>query len=125
MSTMTEISSGCFQEKSLLRIFCQILLPIRLKTLSDHILKEDFINVLQLQGMKIFLFIIRRQNRQRFIRRIFWISMRKMQNLYSDFTGTEEQSTYNLSLETGGKLIDMKKSSIDILCIVTMCDQGG
>ncbi len=33
------------------------------------------------------------------------------------FIRNEEQSTYNLSLETGGKLIDMKKSSIDILCM--------
>jgi SNF2 family DNA or RNA helicase len=33
------------------------------------------------------------------------------------FTRNEEQSTYNLSLETAGKLIDMRKSSIDILCI--------
>ena len=33
------------------------------------------------------------------------------------FTRDQEQSTYNLSLETGGKLIDMKKSSIDILCM--------
>ena len=33
------------------------------------------------------------------------------------FTRDDEQSTYNLSLETGGKLIDMKKSSIDILCM--------
>ncbi|MDP3002005.1 MAG: DEAD/DEAH box helicase [Bacteroidales bacterium] len=33
------------------------------------------------------------------------------------FTRNEEQSTYNLSLETGGKLIDMRRSSIDILCM--------
>jgi hypothetical protein len=33
------------------------------------------------------------------------------------FTRDEEQSTYNLSLESGGKIIDMKKSSIDILCM--------
>jgi len=33
------------------------------------------------------------------------------------FIRNEEQSTYNLSLETGGKLIDMKRSSIDILCM--------
>jgi SNF2 family DNA or RNA helicase len=33
------------------------------------------------------------------------------------FTRNEEQSTYSLSLETGGKLIDMKNSSIDILCM--------
>jgi SNF2 family DNA or RNA helicase len=32
------------------------------------------------------------------------------------FTREEEQSSYNLSLETGGKLIDMRKNSIDILC---------
>jgi SNF2 family DNA or RNA helicase len=33
------------------------------------------------------------------------------------FTRNEELSTYNLSLEAGGRLIDMKKSSIDILCM--------
>ncbi|MCX6327504.1 MAG: DEAD/DEAH box helicase [Bacteroidia bacterium] len=33
------------------------------------------------------------------------------------FTRNEEQTTYNLSLETGGKLIDMIRSSIDILCM--------
>ena len=33
------------------------------------------------------------------------------------FIRTEEQSTYNLSLETGGKIIDMIRSSIDILCM--------
>jgi SNF2 family DNA or RNA helicase len=33
------------------------------------------------------------------------------------FTRTGEQSTYNLTLESGGKLIDMRKSSIDILCM--------
>jgi hypothetical protein len=33
------------------------------------------------------------------------------------FIRNDELSTYNLSLETCGKLIDMKKSSIDILCI--------
>ena len=33
------------------------------------------------------------------------------------FIRNEEQSTYNLSLETGGKLIDMIRSSIDILCM--------
>ena len=33
------------------------------------------------------------------------------------FTRDNEQSTYNLSLEAGGKLIDMKKSAIDILCM--------
>ncbi len=33
------------------------------------------------------------------------------------FSRDEEQSTYNLSLETGGRLIDMKNSSIDILCM--------
>lgn len=33
------------------------------------------------------------------------------------FTRDEEQSTYNLSLETGGRLIDMKKASTDILCM--------
>ncbi|MEI6049808.1 MAG: DEAD/DEAH box helicase [Bacteroidota bacterium] len=33
------------------------------------------------------------------------------------FARNEEQSTYNLSLETGGKLIDMLRSSIDILCM--------
>ena len=33
------------------------------------------------------------------------------------FMRTAEHSIYNLSLETGGKLIDMKRSSIDILCI--------
>ena len=33
------------------------------------------------------------------------------------FTRNEELSTYNLSLETGGKLIDMIRNSIDILCM--------
>jgi SNF2 family DNA or RNA helicase len=33
------------------------------------------------------------------------------------FTRDNEQCTYNLSLEAGGKLIDMKNSSIDILCM--------
>jgi SNF2 family DNA or RNA helicase len=33
------------------------------------------------------------------------------------FTRNEEQTTYNLSLETGGKIIDLIKSSIDILCM--------
>jgi hypothetical protein len=33
------------------------------------------------------------------------------------FTRSDEQSTYSLSLETGGKLIDLKRSSIDILCM--------
>ena len=33
------------------------------------------------------------------------------------FIRNEEQTTYNLSLETGGKLIDMIRSSIDILCM--------
>ncbi|MCJ7448799.1 MAG: DEAD/DEAH box helicase [Bacteroidales bacterium] len=33
------------------------------------------------------------------------------------FIRNEEQSTYNLSLESGGKLIDMIRSSIDILCM--------
>jgi SNF2 family DNA or RNA helicase len=33
------------------------------------------------------------------------------------FTRNEEQSTYNLSLETGGKLLDMRRNSIDILCM--------
>jgi hypothetical protein len=33
------------------------------------------------------------------------------------FIRDKEQSSYSLSLEAGGKLIDMKKSSIDILCI--------
>jgi SNF2 family DNA or RNA helicase len=33
------------------------------------------------------------------------------------FSRNEEQSTYNLSLETGGKLVDMIRSSIDILCM--------
>lgn len=33
------------------------------------------------------------------------------------FTRTAEQSTYNLSLEAGGKIIDMRKGSIDILCM--------
>jgi SNF2 family DNA or RNA helicase len=32
------------------------------------------------------------------------------------FMRNAEGSTYNLSLESGGKLIDMKRSSIDILC---------
>ncbi|TAL77603.1 MAG: hypothetical protein EPN88_02485, partial [Bacteroidetes bacterium] len=33
------------------------------------------------------------------------------------FFRTEEQTTYSLSLEAGGKLIDLRKSSIDILCM--------
>ena len=33
------------------------------------------------------------------------------------FIRNEEQTTYNLSLETGGKLINMRKSTIDILCM--------
>jgi SNF2 family DNA or RNA helicase len=33
------------------------------------------------------------------------------------FTRDSEKSTYNLSLETGGRPIDMKRSSIDILCM--------
>jgi hypothetical protein len=33
------------------------------------------------------------------------------------FTRDQDQSTYNLSLEAGGKLIDLKKSSIEILCM--------
>ncbi len=33
------------------------------------------------------------------------------------FNRDQEQSTYNLSLESGGKLIDMRKNSIDILCM--------
>jgi len=33
------------------------------------------------------------------------------------FTRDDEQSTYNLSLETGGRLIDMKKNTTDILCM--------
>jgi SNF2 family DNA or RNA helicase len=33
------------------------------------------------------------------------------------FTRNDEETTYNLSLESGGKLIDMKKSFIDILCM--------
>lgn len=33
------------------------------------------------------------------------------------FARTEEETTYNLSLETGGKLIEMRKNSIDILCM--------
>jgi SNF2 family DNA or RNA helicase len=33
------------------------------------------------------------------------------------FLRNEEQTTYNLSLESGGKLIDMLRSSIDILCM--------
>ena len=40
-----------------------------------------------------------------------------MLNRYSDSIRTEEQTTYNLSLETGGKLIDLRKNSIDILCM--------
>ena len=37
--------------------------------------------------------------------------------LFSYSTEKQEQTTYNLSLEAGGKLIDMKKSQIDILCM--------
>jgi SNF2 family DNA or RNA helicase len=33
------------------------------------------------------------------------------------FSRNEQESTYNLSLETAGKLIDMRKSTIDILCM--------
>ncbi len=33
------------------------------------------------------------------------------------FNRNEELTTYNLSLETGGKLIDLRKSSVDILCM--------
>ena len=33
------------------------------------------------------------------------------------FIRNEEQSTYNLSLESAGKLIDLRKSSIDIICM--------
>jgi superfamily II DNA or RNA helicase len=33
------------------------------------------------------------------------------------FIRNEEQTTYNLSLETGGKMIDLRKSSVDILCM--------
>jgi SNF2 family DNA or RNA helicase len=33
------------------------------------------------------------------------------------FTRDTEQSTYNLSLETGGKLIDLRGSNIDIICM--------
>jgi SNF2 family DNA or RNA helicase len=33
------------------------------------------------------------------------------------FIRDEEQTTYNLSLESGGKLIDMRKNTIDILCM--------
>ena len=33
------------------------------------------------------------------------------------FSRDAEQTTYNLSLEAGGKLIDMKKCQIDILCM--------
>lgn len=33
------------------------------------------------------------------------------------FARTEEQTTYNLSLEAGGTLIDMRKNQIDILCM--------
>jgi SNF2 family DNA or RNA helicase len=33
------------------------------------------------------------------------------------FVRSEEETTYNLSLETGGKIINMRKSSIDILCM--------
>jgi SNF2 family DNA or RNA helicase len=33
------------------------------------------------------------------------------------FIRSEEQTTYNLSLETEGKLIDMRKKAIDILCL--------
>ena len=33
------------------------------------------------------------------------------------FNRNEEQCTYNLNLESGGKIIDMKKSNIDILCM--------
>jgi SNF2 family DNA or RNA helicase len=33
------------------------------------------------------------------------------------FNRDEEQTTYNLSLEAGGKLIDLRKNSIDILCL--------
>jgi SNF2 family DNA or RNA helicase len=33
------------------------------------------------------------------------------------FVKDDEQSTYSLSLETGGKIIDMQRSSIDILCM--------
>ena len=33
------------------------------------------------------------------------------------FIRSEEQTTYNLSLEYEGKLIDMRKKSIDILCL--------
>ena len=33
------------------------------------------------------------------------------------FNRTEEQTTYNLSLEAGGKMIDMLKNSIDIICM--------
>lgn len=32
------------------------------------------------------------------------------------FTRNEEQSTYNLGIETGGKRVDLKKSSADIIC---------
>jgi SNF2 family DNA or RNA helicase len=32
------------------------------------------------------------------------------------FIRNTEQSTYNLSLETGGKLVDLRRSSVDILC---------
>jgi SNF2 family DNA or RNA helicase len=33
------------------------------------------------------------------------------------FSRTEEESTYNLSIESGDKLIEMRKNSIDILCM--------
>jgi SNF2 family DNA or RNA helicase len=33
------------------------------------------------------------------------------------FTRAADQSTYNLSLETGGRLIDLKRSTIDIICM--------
>jgi SNF2 family DNA or RNA helicase len=33
------------------------------------------------------------------------------------FTRNDEESTYSLSLEAGGRLIDMKNNSVDILCI--------
>ena len=33
------------------------------------------------------------------------------------FNKNEEQTTYNLSIETGGKILDMIRSSIDILCM--------
>ena len=40
-----------------------------------------------------------------------------MQNRYSDLSEDDEQSAYNLSLETAGKKLICRKDSVEILCM--------